>query len=207
MRNMAIALVICAGVCWSGNVRAQLSIVVTPMGNSGCPEEDIVAACPCGEMDSFDVMVFEQPAVPTSVITVVMNGEPGVCICPGHSPQSKVEGPSGIVWFTFYHLGGHGGVSFSAETTTPGVEPVTSPMYLMKSPDINGDCVVNLIDFGIFGRDFMHFEFRSNYDCYGAVDMIDFARFTQHFLHWCPAEAPGSRSHTAHRRGRAGPAQ
>jgi hypothetical protein len=114
-----------------------------------------------------------------------MNPVPGLCICPGQSPQSAVEGPAGTVTFTFWKLGGCVNTTFTATTTTPGVPPVTSPVVRMKSPDINGDCIVDLVDFGIFAQNFLGMWFCCDFNCDGIVNLIDFAIFAQHFLHRC----------------------
>jgi hypothetical protein len=99
--------------------------------------------------------------------------------------MSAVEGPGGTVVFTVNHLGGCVNVTFTATTTTPGVPPVTSFPAPMISPDINGDCIVNLVDFGIFAVNYLTAWRCGDYNCDGIVNLIDFAVFAQHFLHWC----------------------
>ena len=185
MKKLAVVLLVCAGVCWSGSVWAQLFITVTPAGTSGCPPTGVVAACPAGDMDWFQVTVQEVPPAPGSIITVTVNPVAGLCICPGQSPQSAVEGAGGAVTLSFWRLGGCVGVSFTAVTTTPGVLPVTSPRFPMISPDINGDCIVNLVDFGIFAQNFLGTWYCCDYNCDGVVNLIDFAIFARHFTHWC----------------------
>jgi hypothetical protein len=184
MRKLVFALILLACFCWSGSASAQLAIAVTPSGTSGCPPGH-AALCPCGSMDWFQVQVWEMPPSPGSIITVAINRVPGLCICPGQSPLSAVEGPSGNVSFTFNHLGGCLNVTFTASTTTPGVAPVTSTPVLMISPDLNGDCIVNLVDFGIFALNYLTTAVCCDYNCDGTVNLIDFAIFAQHFLHWC----------------------
>ncbi|RKZ18110.1 hypothetical protein DRQ53_01620 [bacterium] len=57
---------------------------------------------------------------------------------------------------------------------------------LLVSPDINGDLVVDLFDFGTFGMDFGSDAFRSDLHDDGIVDLVDFGLFGQHFGETCP---------------------
>jgi hypothetical protein len=60
-----------------------------------------------------------------------------------------------------------------------------SPAIPIASPDNNGDCVVNLIDFGSFAGDFLTTEACNDYNCDGIVNLVDFGAFAGHFLHNC----------------------
>lgn len=184
MRRVALGLVVCALTCWAGTACAQLGIAVTPSGGSGCPPAAAVV-CPCGGMDWLQVQVWEVPPSPGSTITVAINPIPGLCICPGQSPLSAVEGPGGTVTFTLNHLGGCVNPTFTASTTTPGVVPVTSTPVPMLSPDIDGNCVVNLVDFGLFATNYLTTFFCCDFNCDGTVNLVDFAVFATHFFHWC----------------------
>jgi hypothetical protein len=55
----------------------------------------------------------------------------------------------------------------------------------MTSPDLNGDCIVNLVDFGIFAVNYLTVFWCCDYNCDGIVNLVDFAIFATHFLHWC----------------------
>jgi hypothetical protein len=55
-----------------------------------------------------------------------------------------------------------------------------------NSPDINGDLVVDLSDFGLFGQDFGSDVFRSDLVHDGLVDLADFSRFGSSFGERCP---------------------
>ena len=59
----------------------------------------------------------------------------------------------------------------------------------VRSPDINGDLIVDIIDFAIFGPGFPSppkpYDPCLDYNCDGLVDIIDFSIFGQHFLHSC----------------------
>jgi len=63
----------------------------------------------------------------------------------------------------------------------------TGPLPLdFVSPDINGDLVVNLNDFALFGQDYNTTARRSDIVFNGTVDLADFARFGQHYNEHCP---------------------
>jgi hypothetical protein len=137
-------------------------------------------------MDWISVTVQEIPPAPPNVITVTCNVIPGVCVCPGQSPQSAPQGATGSVTFTFIKLGGCMSIDFTATTTTPGTAPVTSfPRTPIVSPDINGDCLVDLIDFGIFAASYLTANPCCDYNCDGIVSLVDFGIFVSHYLHRC----------------------
>lgn len=59
----------------------------------------------------------------------------------------------------------------------------------VASPDINGDLIVDIIDFSLFGPVFPSppnpYDERMDFNDDGLVDIIDFSLFGQHFLHVC----------------------
>lgn len=67
-------------------------------------------------------------------------------------------------------------------------EPLLGPPLpiAFNSPDINGDLVVDLSDFGLFGQDFGTDAFRSDFVHDGLVDLADFSRFGASFGERCP---------------------
>lgn len=56
----------------------------------------------------------------------------------------------------------------------------------LNSPDLNGDLVVDIVDFGIFGSDFGSGAFRSDLEPDGVIDLTDFAHFGTRFGETCP---------------------
>ena len=56
----------------------------------------------------------------------------------------------------------------------------------LNSPDINGDLVVDLGDFSIFGQDYDTGAFRSDFNHDGIVGLHDFSVFGQHYDERCP---------------------
>jgi hypothetical protein len=60
-----------------------------------------------------------------------------------------------------------------------------SPAITIGSTDNNGDCTVNLVDFGNFAGAFLTSESCHDYNCDGTVNLVDFGNFAGHFLHSC----------------------
>lgn len=60
--------------------------------------------------------------------------------------------------------------------------------YAVKSPDINGDLVVDIVDFSLFAVAYGPppiYDACKDYNCDGAIGLVDFSIFAQHFLHGC----------------------
>jgi hypothetical protein len=58
----------------------------------------------------------------------------------------------------------------------------------VKSPDINGDLLVNIQDFSLFGLQYPPNPFTdtcTDYNCDGLVNLQDFSLFGLHYLHQC----------------------
>jgi hypothetical protein len=68
--------------------------------------------------------------------------------------------------------------------TSPGVVPMN------KSPDINSDNIVDIVDFAIFAAGYpsppFPYDYCIDYNCDGVIDLIDFAMFAMHYLHTGP---------------------
>jgi len=67
-----------------------------------------------------------------------------------------------------------------------------SPLCLnfkLVSPDIDGNNVVNLADFSVFGAGYTSppkpYNPCIDYNCDGVVNLADFSRFASHYLHQC----------------------
>jgi len=58
----------------------------------------------------------------------------------------------------------------------------------VRSPDVNGDLVVNLVDFSIWAPSFQSAAAPACHDFSfdGVVSLVDFSIFGGHFLHFCP---------------------
>lgn len=52
-----------------------------------------------------------------------------------------------------------------------------------KSPDLNFNGQVDLVDFAFFGAAYLTTDYCADFNCSGMVDLVDFAFFGMHFLH------------------------
>jgi hypothetical protein len=117
-----------------------------------------------------------------TVSPVVLGGV--VCICPGE--ESKTVGPTdatGTTYAYFSRLGGCGDLQFYGQVGSVVIGP--SPSVFVASPDIDGDCLVNLVDFGAFALSYLTGDPCCDYDCDGVVNLVDFGTFALHYLHQC----------------------
>jgi hypothetical protein len=65
----------------------------------------------------------------------------------------------------------------------------TGPGVGIKSPDINSDAIVDLIDLSIFAAAFLGaYNYCADYNCDGVIDLIDLSLFAPHWTH---AGVPG----------------
>jgi hypothetical protein len=158
---------------------------VTATGNGLCAPG--AAVCPGGDLDQVIVTVVVRDCygavVPGVMVDVSPTGVTGqFCFC----DSVKTVGPTdatGTTTATYIRFGGCGNLTFYATMGTVVAGP--SPAIPIASPDNNGDCVVNLIDFGSFAGDFLTTEACNDYNCDGIVNLVDFGAFAGHFLHNC----------------------
>jgi hypothetical protein len=73
---------------------------------------------------------------------------------------------------------------------TEGTPPDCTPICLdidVRSPDMNGDLAVNLLDFGLFGAAYPPNAYTkcADFDCSSTVDLLDFSAFGLHYNHSC----------------------
>jgi hypothetical protein len=71
-----------------------------------------------------------------------------------------------------------------------GTPPDCTPICLginVRSPDMNGDLAVNLLDFGLFGAAYPPNAYVkcADFDCSSTVDLLDFSAFGLHYNHSC----------------------
>jgi hypothetical protein len=151
---------------------------------------DTAVVCPASDMGWVKVTVtvrniYGDPLPDETVTCTAVPVAPAVmCFCPGENPQVGVTDENGVVVFYFTDFGGCGDLEFYAECQ--GVVLGPSPPIYIASPDNNGDCVVNLVDFGNFATGYFTSEACHDYNCDGIVDLVDFGIFATHYLHTCP---------------------
>lgn len=181
-----LLMLLCGGTAMAGVPCAGTS-TVAPAGNGPCAPD--AAVCPAGDLDIMTVTVVVRDCYGTPlagqtvmVYPVVVGG--AVCICPGE--DSKTVGPTDATGTTYAHfsrLGGCGLVDFYGEVSSVVLGP--SIAVSLVSPDIDGDCTVNLVDFGAFALSYLTADPCCDYDCDGIVNLVDFGTFALHYLHAC----------------------
>ena len=189
-----------SGIALAGVPCAGTTTVVATGSHVSCAPD--ATLCPNGDYHTVDVTVTVKDCYGTPLAgqMVTVNASPPgspFCYCPDGEPvphdysDSKIVGPtgsSGVVVATFDKVGGCGDMVFWA--TTAGVTAGPSLSIYIASPDNNGDCSVDLIDFGNFALAFTTADPCSDYNCDGLVDLIDFGNFAQHFTHHCTHPNP-----------------
>ena len=164
------------------------TVVAVGEGTPAC-NPDVAVVCPASDMGWVKITVtvrnvYGDP-LPDKLVNCYAIPVTGTfCFCPGEDPQSDSTDVNGEVDFYYTDFGGCGDLQWGADCE--GVVFNASNIIYIASPDNNGDCIVNLIDFGNFSSDFLTTNPCSDYDCSGLVDLIDFGTFASHFLHTCP---------------------
>jgi hypothetical protein len=106
------------------------------------------------------------------------------CFCPGEDPQSGTTDVNGEIDFYYTDFGGCGNIQWGADCE--GVVFNLSNIIYVASPDGNGDCIVDLVDFGAFAAAYLSGNPCFDFDCSGLVDLVDFGTFAAHYAHGCP---------------------
>ncbi|MFH1313803.1 MAG: hypothetical protein ABIJ00_11340 [Candidatus Eisenbacteria bacterium] len=167
-----------------GNICLAVTVSAAGIGTPGCnPGTAII--CPTGDMGAIQVTATEAAGYPVGTRITCTAAGPLICFCPGQNPQTQVV-PVGnpVVNFTYFREGGCGNVTFSVVSTFSGAAGPTPPIFV-ASPDINGDCQVNLIDFVQFAQCFLGANPCCDFNCDGTVNLTDFITFATHYLHFC----------------------
>jgi hypothetical protein len=184
-----LAVLSLAAVASAGIPSASTSTVeAVGTGTPSCnPGEAVV--CPAGDLGQVVVTVTVRniygdplPGQLVNCYAVPVSGT--FCFCPGQDPQSSTTDVNGQAFFYYAFFGGCGTLQWGADSG--GIVFNPSNIITIASPDINGDCVVNLADFGQFAVNFLTVNPCEDYDCSGLVDLSDFGTFAVHFLHACP---------------------
>jgi hypothetical protein len=84
----------------------------------------------------------------------------------------------------FRNYGGCGNQQFFA--TVSGVTIGPSPTIFIVSPDWAADCLVDLVDFGMFAMCYRTMNPCCDFNCDGWSDLVDFGYFATHYMHSCP---------------------
>jgi hypothetical protein len=149
----------------------------------GCMDKAFV--CPAGDGSWFSASIRDDTngPIPGAQVTVSFYGCL-LCLC---EPISGITDAAGIVDFPL-----QAGIDATAMTNcctmtmtvTCGEMDLTDVRQWI-SPDLNGDCSTDEDDEPIFSSDFATDACRSDFDCNGIVDIVDFAIFVEHQGHAC----------------------
>ena len=212
---VVLSLVAAALLCWqmmpaavdtanSGIVHPCSSTATTGVG-SYC-----ATACPQGDGDNLgdvggliSVLVKDNtgaviPNIPASDFWLIgCNDALALCGGSGSINADSASNASGMTTIGGGQDIAAGGCDNGVQVVVQGtvlLDPVdcTSVFCLpinVVSVDYNGDLVVDLIDFSIFGPAFpsppQTYDGCLDYNCDGVIDLIDFSIFGGHFLHLC----------------------
>jgi hypothetical protein len=187
---MVILSLAVAGVATAGIPNATTSTVEREgQGSPGTCDPDIAIVCPASDISAIQVTVtvrniYGDP-LPGKIVDCWAEEVAGVfCWCPAESLQTDTSDINGQCFFYFSDFGGCGTIQFGAQSE--GVNFVPSPTIEVRSPDINGDCQVSLLDFIAFAALYGTIDPCGDYDCDGAVGLNDFIVFASHYGHICP---------------------
>ena len=182
--SLAVATVASAGI-----PSASTSTVVAVGEGTPTCNPNTAVVCPASDMGWVKITVTVRniygdplPGKLVNCYAIPVTGT--FCFCPGEDPQSGTTDEFGVVDFYYHDFGGCGDMQWGADCE--GVVFNPSNIIYIASPDNNGDCQVNLVDFGNFATAFLTTDPCSDYNCDGLVDLVDFGIFATHFLHICP---------------------
>ena len=184
---MSLAFV---GAASAGIPSASTSTVIAEGEGTPSCNPDVAVICPASDYGRVKVTVTVRniygDVLPGKTVTVyanVVSGGP-FCFCPGEDPQVGVTDVNGELIVYYTDFGGCGDLEWYAECEAVVLGP--SNIIYIASPDNNGDCIVDLIDFGNFALAYQGTDPCHDYNCDGIVDLIDFGNFALHYQHACP---------------------
>jgi hypothetical protein len=192
-------ILLVSGMALAGVPCASTTTIVAT-GDSTCAPG--AAICPNGDYDNVIVTVTVRDCYGTPLPghTAVVQASPAgapFCYCPDGEPPpndyedtkiSPATNGAGVTTVVFAKFGGCGDMQFYAQVGTVLAGP--SVAIYIASPDNNGDCVVDLIDFGNFATGYFGTDPCHDYNCDGVVDLIDFGNFATHYFHTCTFPNP-----------------
>jgi len=183
--TMAAVSLLISGMAFAG-VPCSGTTSVVATGDDVCAPG--AAVCPQGDLHTVNVTVTVRDCYGTPLAGEMVDvsgsaatGKFCFCVTP------KTVGPTdalGQATAQFADFGGCGDLQFYATIGTVVAGP--SPAITVGSPDGDGDCDVDLVDFGIFASNYFTTSSCSDYNCDGLVDLIDFGIFASHYFHACP---------------------
>jgi len=178
-----------------GIVSPALSMTGSPGGcYLVCPQGDGYDLASIGATISVTVLAGPAPGIPIPGILASdfwLVGCTGSLVLCGGSGSINADGPTDAAGFTTIsgRLSGGGCDTAGLLVVVQGVIIGGCLPIVTVSPDINGDMNVDLIDFATFAMSYPSppkpYVACLDFDCSGAIGLLDFAVFGMHYLHEC----------------------
>jgi len=165
----------------SSAVSAGGVTMITPAGTGGT----LGAAGATITVTVLDAGGLPVPNFPFQDVYLGHPGDNSIKLCQGGSTADANTNAAGVTTISGVISGG--GYSTTTQVYINGTPLAQAPLAVgLNSPDINGDRIVNLTDFSIFGTDYNTTQFRSDIVYNGVVNLADFSRFGQTYFEQCP---------------------
>lgn len=156
-------------------------VMITPSGAGG----SLAAAGATVTVTVLDAGMLPVQNYPFQDIWLDDTGDLAIALCQGGSTADANTNASGVT--TIGGVISGGGFTQNTQVWIAGTPLAGTPLTVaLNSPDISGDLVVDIVDFGTFGGDFGTTQFRSDFVFNGSVDISDFATFGVSFGQTCP---------------------
>jgi hypothetical protein len=206
---VVLSLIAAALLCWqvTGSVETVSSGIVNPCSSTASGAGACYLVCPQGDGDRLDavgstisVTVRDNlgapiPNVPAADFWLIGCND-ALALCGGSGSINADSASNGAGNTTISGDLAAGGCDDGLQVVVQGVV-IADPndwtqalclAVLVRSPDINADLVVDLIDFSLFGPVYNTSPAADDcidFNCDGVIDLVDFSLFGNHYLHLC----------------------
>ncbi len=206
---VVLSLIAAALLCWqvTGNVETASSGIVNPCSSTASSASACYLVCPQGDGDRLDavgatisVTVRDNLGAPIPNIVAsdfwLIGWNDALALCGGSGSINADSASAADGTTTISGDLAAGGCDDGFQVVVQGViiadpNDWTQALCLaivVRSPDLNADLVVDILDFSAFG-DFYNTDPAgdpcSDFNCDGVIDLLDFAAFGNHYLHFC----------------------
>jgi hypothetical protein len=213
---VVLSVIAAALLCWQvmpASVNTANSGIVDPCSSSASSAGGCWVVCPEGDAAQLDALA---PAAGDATISVTVKDNTGtpiagipaadfwlvgvtdnIALCGGAGSINATAGSDANGQTTIIGALAGGGCDDAVYVVVQGAVvdgpdcSAPAPLAILtRSPDTNGDLVVDSLDFTFFGNHWVPFSLPYDkcvdYDCNSSMDSIDFTEFGNHFNHACP---------------------
>jgi hypothetical protein len=210
---VVLSLIAAALLCWQVlpmTVNTVNSGIVDACSSSASSIGGCWLICPQGDGDRLDasgatisVVVKDQagapiPGIPAADFWLMGCTDPGIVLCGGGGSINAAAATDVNGETTIAAAMAAGGCDVSGvvvvvqgvvlEDVNANCDALCLPL-LAVSPDIDANLLVDVVDLGLFAISYTSppkpYVACLDYNCDGAIDLIDFSLFSQHYLHAC----------------------